>query len=67
MERVSQALTQEIPHEVRDTLRGRAEHFDVRRSTLHDRKHGRPSKKKKAQDEQYLTPCEEKAIVNIVL
>ena len=67
MDRVSQALIQDIPHGVRDTLRGRAEHFGVRRSTLHDRKHGRSSKKKEAQVEQYLTPGEEKAVVSFIL
>jgi hypothetical protein len=55
MDKASQALAQETPHGVRNTYRGRAEHFKVPRSTLHDRKHGRPSMKKKAQDQQYLT------------
>jgi hypothetical protein len=67
MDPVSRALTQAIPHGVRDTLRGRAEHFGVSRSTLHDRKNGRPSIKAKAEGQQYLTPCEKNAIVRFVL
>jgi hypothetical protein len=67
MDRASRALAQPVPHGVRNTYRGREEHFQVPRSTLHDRKNGRPSIKKKAQDQQYLTPCEEKAIVKFIL
>jgi hypothetical protein len=67
MDAASRALAQETPHGIRNTYRDRAEHFKVPRSTLHDRKNGRPSIKKKAQGQQYLTPCEEKAIVKFVL
>jgi hypothetical protein len=67
MDKVSQALAQGTPHGVRPIFCGRAEYFDVPRSTLHDREHGRPLKEQKAQNQQYLTPCEEKAVVNFIL
>ena len=34
MDAASRTLAQPIPHDVRDTLRGRAEYFDVRRSIV---------------------------------
>lgn len=67
MDRASQALAQGLPHGVRNTYRALAEHHDVARSTLYDRAHGQRSKEEKAQSQQYLTPCEEKAIVNFLL
>jgi hypothetical protein len=67
MDRASQALVQGIPHGVRKTYRALAEHHDVARSTIYDRAHGQRSKEEKAQSQQYLTPCEEKAIVNFLL
>ena len=67
MDRASQALVQGIPPGVRNTYRALAEHSGVARSTLHDRAHGQRSKEEKAQSQQYLTPCEEKAVVNFVL
>src|ERR1700755_1925078 len=67
MDRASQALAQDIPDGVRKTYRGRAEHTGVARSTLNARALGRRSKEEKAQSQQYLTPCEEKAVVNFVL
>jgi hypothetical protein len=67
MDRASQALAQGVPHGVRNTHRGRAEHQKVARSTLHDRAHGQRSKEEKDQSQQYLTPCEEKAVVNFLL
>jgi hypothetical protein len=67
MDRASQALAQGIPHGVRNTYRALAEYHDVARSTLHDRAHGQRSKEQKAQSKQYLTPCEEKAVVNFLL
>src|SRR6266480_866096 len=67
MDRASQALVQGIPPGVRNTYRALAEHSGVARSTLHDRAHGQRSKEEKAQSQQYLTPCEEKAVINFVL
>jgi hypothetical protein len=67
MDRASQALAQDVPCGVRNTYRALADHHDVPRSTLHDRAHGRRSQEEKAQSQQYLTPCEEKAIINFLL
>lgn len=67
MDRASQALAQSIPYGVRNTYRARAEHTGVARSTLNARALGRRSKEEKAQSQQYLTPCEEKAIVDFLL
>jgi hypothetical protein len=67
MDRASQALAEGVPHGILNTYRGLADHHNVARSTLHDRAHGQRSKEEKAQSQQYLTPCEEKAIVNFVL
>ncbi len=67
MDRASQALAQGTPHGVCNTYRARAEYYKVLRSTLHDRAHGIRSKEQKAQSQQYLTPCEEKAIINFVM
>src|SRR5579871_2734109 len=67
MDRASQALAQGIPPGVRHTYRALAEHHGVARSTLHSRAHGQRSKERKAQSQQYLTPCEEKAVVNFLL
>ena len=62
MKRASQALAQGIP-----TYRALADHHNVARSTLHDRAHGQRSREQKAQSQQYLTPYEEKAVVNFLL
>ncbi len=67
MDRASQALAQGIPPGVRNTYHALVDHHDVACSTLHDRAHGRRSKEQKAQSQQYLTPCEEKAVVNFLL
>ena len=67
MDRASQVLAQGIPHGVRNTYRALAEHSDVARSTLHYRALGRRSKEQKAQNQQYLTPWEEKAVVKYLL
>jgi hypothetical protein len=67
MDRASQALAEGIPPGVRNTYRARAEYHKVARSTLHDREHGIRSKEQKAGSQQYLTLCEEKAVVNFVL
>ena len=67
MDRASQALAQGIPHGVRNTYRALADHHNVARSTFHDRAHGQRSREQKAQSQQYLTPYEEKAVVNFLL
>ena len=67
MDKASRALIEGVPHGVRNTYHGLAEYHDVARSTLHDRAHGQRSLEEKAQGQQYLTPCEEKAMVNFIL
>lgn len=49
------------------TYRALADYHDVAHSTLYDRAHGQRSQEEKACGQQYLTPCEEKAIVNFIL
>jgi hypothetical protein len=67
MDRASQALAQGLPTSVPRSFRAIADHTDVPRSTLHARAHGRRSIEAKAQSQQYLTPFEEKAMVDFVL
>jgi hypothetical protein len=67
MDRASQVLAEGIPPGVRNTYRARAEHGKAARSTLNYRALGRRSKEEKDQSQQYLTPCEEKAVVNFLL
>ena len=67
MDRASQALAERVPHGVRNTYRDLADHHGVAHSTLNDRAHGQRSKEEKAQSQQFLTPCEENAVVNFVL
>jgi uncharacterized FlgJ-related protein len=66
MDRASQALTEGVPHGMRNTYRASADHHHVARSTLHDRAHGQRSKEEKAQSQQFLTLYKEKAILNFV-
>jgi hypothetical protein len=67
MDRASQVLAEGIPPGVRNTYRARSEYGKVARSTLNSRALGRRSKEEKDQSQQYLTPCEEKAIVSFLL
>ena len=67
MDRASQALAQGLPTSVPRSFRAIADHTDVPRSTLHARARGRRSIEAKAQSQQYLTPFEEKAMVDFVL
>ncbi|KAF2650904.1 DDE-domain-containing protein [Lophiostoma macrostomum CBS 122681] len=62
MDPASQALAQTLPPNVRRTYAALAAHSDVRvsRTTLWYRAKGRPSRRTKAQGQQYLTPLEEK-------
>ena len=63
MDRASQALALDLPPGVPDTYTSRAEHGKVALATLHHRARGRRSKEEKAKSQQYLTPCEENAVV----
>jgi hypothetical protein len=67
MDKASKALAQRLPTSVLRSFRTIADHTDVPRSTLHARARGRRSIKAKAQSQQYLTPAEEKAVVDFVL
>jgi hypothetical protein len=67
MDRATLALAQELPHGVPRTYAAIAELTNVPLSTLHHRDRGRPSKHQSAQGRQYLTPEEEKALVNFLL
>lgn len=67
MDKASQALAQGPPSSVPRSFRAIADHSDVARSTLHARARGRPSLEAKAQSQQYLTPFEEKAMVNFII
>lgn len=67
MDKASQALAQGPPSSVPRSFRSIADHSDVARSTLHARARGRPSLAAKAQSQQYLTPFEEKAMVNFII
>ena len=48
MDKASRALIEGVPHGVRNTYRGLADHHDVARSTLHDRAYGQRSQEEKA-------------------
>ena len=67
MDQASQVLAQGLPLDVPRTYAILAERGEVPLSTLHHRARGRRSKEQKAQNQQYLTPSEEKALVEFVL
>jgi hypothetical protein len=67
MDRATLALAQDLPHGVPKTYAAIAEPTNVPLSTLHHRDRGRPWKQQSAQGRQYLTPEEEKALVNFSL
>lgn len=67
MDRASQALADGLPPAVRRTYAALSEHSNVPLSTLHHRARGRLSKKVTAERRQYLTPEEERAVVNFLL
>jgi len=67
MDRASQALAQGPFPSAPKSYRVIADHSGVPRSTLHNRARGVRSIGAKAQSQQYLTPCEEKAMVDFLL
>lgn len=67
MDKASQVLAQGPPSGVPRSYRTIADHSGVPRSTLHNRSHVRRSIEEKAESQQYLTPFEEKAVVDFVL
>ncbi|KAM0703871.1 hypothetical protein Q7P35_008876 [Cladosporium inversicolor] len=67
MDRASKALAQGLPSSVPRSYRALADHSNVPRSTLHDRARGQRSIEAKAQSQQYLTPYEERAMIDFIL
>lgn len=67
MDKASQVLAQGPPSGVPGSYRAIADHSGVPRSTLHHRAHGRRSIEEKAESQHYLTPFEEKAVVDFIL
>jgi len=67
MDPTSQALAIDLPPDVRDSISVRARHGRVPRSAVHYRSKGRPSRKAKAEGQQYLTPSEEEVLVYFLL
>jgi hypothetical protein len=63
MDRASQVLALELPLGAPRTYAALADYGKVALSTLYHRARGRRSIEEKAKSQQYLTPCEEKAIV----
>lgn len=60
-------LAEGVQPSVPRSYRSVADHSGVLRSTLHYRTHGRQSIEAKGQSQQYLTPSEEKAMVEFIL
>lgn len=67
MDKASQVLAKGVPPGVPSSYRSLADHGEVPRSTLHHRARGRRSMQAKAQDQQYLHPWEEEALVKFIL
>jgi hypothetical protein len=67
MDRASQALAEVFSAGEPAPYRAVAAKSSVPRSTLHRRRHGGASMELKAQNQQYLTPDEEKAMVKFFL
>src|SRR4051812_29218569 len=67
MDRASQVLAEGVPEGIPNTYSALAAHGEVPLSTLHHRARGRRSREAKAQSQQYLTPCEENAVVEFLL
>lgn len=67
MDKASRALAERQLAEAPEPYRAFADRVGVPRSTLYHRSRGRPSREAKASKQQYLTPAEEKAVVEFVL
>lgn len=67
MDRPSQALAQGLLDGAAKSFRALADQSGVPRSTLQYRARGRRSIQLKVQSQQYLTPFEEKALVEAVV
>src|ERR1700679_601399 len=69
MDRASQVLVRDqvLPPGERRSYRNIAKYSGVAHTTLHHRARGRRSRQAKDQDQQYLTPSEEKALIKFLL
>lgn len=67
MDRARQVLALDLPPGMPNIYAARAEHGQIPLSTLHHRAKGRRSIEEKAQSQQYLTQCEEKALIKFLL
>ncbi|KAI4219141.1 MAG: hypothetical protein L6R36_008537 [Xanthoria steineri] len=67
MDKASQVLARGVPPGLPQSYRALADHGGVPRSTVHARAHDRQSMQKKAERQQYLTPSEDKALVDYFL
>jgi hypothetical protein len=67
MDKASRALAEGVPPVVPFSFRALADHREVSHATVHRRSHGGRSLEQKAQDQQYLTPWEEEALVKFIL
>ena len=66
-DRASEVLEEGLPVGVPKSFRALADHGNVPRTTLQHRARGRKSFQDKARSQQYLTPSEEKAVVNFLV
>nr|POF13753.1 hypothetical protein CFP56_02777 [Quercus suber] len=67
VDHASRVLAQGVSSGTSNSYRALADHSGVPRSTLHRRAHGQRSLVAKSQGQQYLTPCEESAMVEFIL
>jgi hypothetical protein len=67
MDKASRALAEGLPPGIPFSFRALADHSGVPHATLHRRSHGGPSSEQKGEDQQYLTPWEEEALVKFIL
>ncbi|OWY53295.1 hypothetical protein AALT_g11514 [Alternaria alternata] len=67
MDKAARVLAQGLPPAVPTSYHALADHGEVPPSTLYARAQGRRSMEEKAQSQQYLSPCEEDALVNFLI
>ena len=67
MDKASQVLAEAVPAGLPESYRALADHGGVPRSTLNYRARGRRLIEAKVQSQQYLTPSEERAVVEFML
>jgi hypothetical protein len=67
MDKASRTLAEGVPPGIPFSFRALADHSDVSYTILHRRSHSGRSLEQKGQDQQYLTPWEEEALVKFIL